>query len=130
MEKADIVIKIKQRATERIINGVDKLVDDLVAEVEREISELHTQNVEKIVLGNRKKYAETEEVMSETGMSLQEIREFNAYSDGYNARGSQLRKKINGDDVRSEAEVVTPAVPAEVVPEVVAEEVIAEETKA
>lgn len=74
------------------------MVRDIMVILKREEDEIRdrlTQKLEKHALGRRMKYAETAEIMSETGMSLEEIRTWNAHSDGYNERGIQLRAELN-----------------------------------
>ena len=77
---------------------IGDMVRDIMKVLKREETETEDRlraTLEKHALGRRMKYAETAEIMSETGMTLEEIRAWNAYSDGYNARGVQLRAELN-----------------------------------
>ena len=94
--KAQIVASIKNKLENKLNNIITNFVDELVDAVDADAHDEYSDTISKAGLGRRKKYAETEEVMSETGMSLEEIRLFNAYSDGYNARGEALKVRLKG----------------------------------
>ena len=77
--------------------------DEATAEaVIREVEEDAKQKINKRLLGRRKKYATTPEVASELNMTIEEIKEFNAYSDGYNARGEALKAELFDKPVKEE----------------------------
>lgn len=114
--KAEIVASIKNKLENKLTNIITNFVDELVDAVDADAHDEYSETISKAGLGRRKKYAETEEVMSETGMSLEEIRLWNAYSDGYNARGEALKVRLKGIEPvpEPEEEVVVPVVTPEV----------------
>lgn len=59
----------------------------------------------KATLGRRRKLAETPEIMSERNMTPEQIREFNAFSDGYNKRAEELEKTLDGETVPADPEI-------------------------
>lgn len=91
--------EVREVIREHIPQGrIADMVRDIMAIVKREEDEIRdrlTKKLEKHSLARRMKYAETTEIMNETGMTLEQIREWNLYSDGYNARGVELRAELN-----------------------------------
>lgn len=105
MTKDEIIANLKAKAIETFVAELDKATDQLVEALGDEVRGQHVEKIQKTTLGTRIKLAETNEVMSETGMTLDEIKEFNAYSDGYNQRGTQLVEALVTKEVITEAEV-------------------------
>jgi hypothetical protein len=102
---------LKQKIADANIEAAEEVINEVLEEAK--------QTIKKSVLARRKKYAETEVVASELGMTLEEVREFNAYSDGYNARGLSLQAELFGKPVPEEpleevTDVVEPPKKAEV----------------
>lgn len=93
--RAEIREVIRAHVPQGRIADMVRDIMQIIKREEKEIEKTLTQRLEKHALGRRMKYAETPEIMSETGMTLEEIRAWNAYSDGYNARGVQLRAELN-----------------------------------
>ncbi len=74
-------------------NVVEKLSEIVAVEIAKQADAM-VDAVKSQLLGRRMKYAETPEILSETGMTIEQVREFNAYSDGYNDRAKHLEATI------------------------------------
>ncbi len=112
--------EFKERAIAQFTADITKLVDELGATLKTQVEAEHTETISATLLGKRKRLAETEEVMADKNMTLEEIRIHNAEVDGWNKSRRQLRKRLLGLDEEEVTDIETPApavVEAPAVPE-------------
>lgn len=98
----------------RFERDLDTMLGELEAQMQQEVTAAQLEVITNTVMTKRKKYAETEEVALERGMTLDEIKLHNAEVEGWNKRGTSLRKRLLGTD--TEPEVVVPTPTPEVTP--------------
>lgn len=120
--------EFKAKAIAQFTADITKLVEELGATLKTQVEAEHTETISATLLGRRKRLAETEEVMADRNMTLEEIRIHNAEVDGWNKSRRQLRKRLLGlEDEEVEIETPAPAVvEAPAVPEAPAEPVAEE----
>lgn len=86
--------------------GVNKAIDTFMTAIETDTTKEIARVINRRLLPRRKKYAETMVKASEMGMSLEQIREFNAYSDGYNARAIEIQLELQGEEPEITKELI------------------------
>lgn len=110
--------EFKAKAIAQFTADITKLVEELGATLKTQVEAEHTETISTTLLGKRKKLAETEEVMADKNMTLEEIRIHNAEVEGWNKSRRQLRKRLLGlDEPQEDVEVPVPA-PVEPTPTV------------
>jgi hypothetical protein len=112
----DSLQAFKEKAIAQFTADITKLVDEIGATLKTQVEAEHTETITATLLGKRKRLAETEEVMADKNMTIEEIRLHNAEVDGWNKSRRQLRKRLLGLDDEEVTDVVAPAPAVEVAP--------------
>lgn len=86
--------------------GINKAIDAFMTAIEADTTKEIARVINRRLLPRRKKYAETMVKASEMGMSLEQIREFNAFSDGYNARAEEIKLELQGEEPEITQELI------------------------
>lgn len=112
MSTEKIIATFKEQIMRRFERDLDTMLGELESALRQQVVAEHTEVITNTTVVKRKKIAETEEAAMERGMTLEEIKIHNAEVDGWNNRGTNLRKKLLGIE-----DVATPVPAAEAVVE-------------
>lgn len=108
MSTENIIAAYKEKAMRRYERDLDILLGELEAQIRQEVTAEQLEVITNTVMTKRKKIAETEEVALERGMTIEEIKLHNAEVEGWNKRGTSLRKRLLGTEEVVPAPVVEP----------------------
>lgn len=108
MSTQNIIATFKEKAMRRFERDLDTLLGELEAELTQQVAAEQLEVITNTVMTKRKKIAETEEVALERGMTIEEIKLHNAEVEGWNKRGTSLRKRLLGTEEVVPAPVVEP----------------------
>ena len=99
---------IEKIAREIFEPELQRFAQTIVELIQQDLEEKMTAQITNLLLDRRTELAETDAVMADRGMTLEEIRLHNARAGGYNERTTQLRRKILGVTENASEDVLLP----------------------